>query len=64
MGGVKSPTGPAGGTVAGQGFEFLGHKMKRGVKRMKLAPEKIKSGARQGAFLSIFLTKHQAKVRS
>ena len=31
-----------------QGFEFLGYKIKRGVNRMKLPPEKIKSGSQQG----------------
>ena len=30
------------------GFEFLGHKIKRGSRPMRLAPDKIKSGARPG----------------
>ena len=34
---------------ARHGFEFLGYKIKRGTRRMALAPSKINSGARQGA---------------
>jgi RNA-directed DNA polymerase len=30
------------------GFEFLGYKIKRGRRRLKLAPSKIRSGVRQG----------------
>ena len=31
------------------GFEFLGYKIKRGQRRLKLSVEKIKSKTRQGA---------------
>lgn len=31
-----------------QGFEFLGYKIKRGSRRLALAPERIRSGTRQG----------------
>lgn len=32
-----------------QGFEFLGYKIKRGRRPLRLSPEKIRSGARQGS---------------
>jgi hypothetical protein len=31
-----------------QGFEFLGYKIKRGQRQLKLMPHKIKSGVRAG----------------
>jgi RNA-directed DNA polymerase len=33
-----------------QGFEFLGYKIKRGQRRLKLLPHEIRSGVRQGGF--------------
>lgn len=33
-----------------QGFEFLGYKIKRGQRRLKLMPHQIKSGVREGNF--------------
>ena len=32
-----------------QGFEFLGYKIKRGKKQLRLPPSKIRSGIRTGA---------------
>ena len=32
-----------------QGFEFLGYKIKRGGRQLRLPPSKIRSGARPGA---------------
>ena len=40
------------------GFEFLGYKIKRGSRPMKLAPDKIRSGARQGQLYAY--PRHQA----
>jgi RNA-directed DNA polymerase len=31
-----------------QGFEFLGYKIKRGQRRLRLRPHKIQSGVREG----------------
>jgi retron-type reverse transcriptase len=31
-----------------QGFEFLGYKIKRGQRRLRLSPHKIQSGVREG----------------
>jgi RNA-directed DNA polymerase len=33
-----------------QGFEFLGYKIKRGQRRLKLLPHEIRSGVQQGSF--------------
>ncbi len=35
------------------GFEFLGYKIKRGTRPLRLSPEKIRSGLRQGALYAI-----------
>ncbi len=35
------------------GFEFLGYKIKRGVRPLKLSPERIRSGARPGRLYAI-----------
>ncbi len=35
------------------GFEFLGYKIKRGTRPLRLSPEKIRSGMRQGALYAI-----------
>lgn len=35
------------------GFEFLGYKIKRGTRPLRLSPEKIRSGVRQGALYAI-----------
>ena len=36
-----------------RGFEFLGYKIKRGTRPLRLSPEKIRSGVRQGALYAI-----------
>lgn len=48
---------------ARHGFEFLGYKIKRGVRRMALEPSKINSGARQGALYAYPTEKSMRRLK-